>query len=201
LDTRNWLTRAVEILEGKAWVADADLPLTDLIGAADVVHAPLLGSWRVDAAEPLRYPKGRLTASLLAAKYEEVRAEDGREGLPVAEHQTLWWLSRGTAEEADTLLLDAPSESNGVCAQLAFRIERDDVQSLVRPTLLIHARPGQSPASFVERNRNVRRVYEQVCERRQIEPWVHSVCRLVQTALIRLHTRALSPWPDRREIP
>jgi len=194
---QDWLEMAVATLKGTRSIVEADLRLPVLIEAATIVDGFFVGIWAVDTAESIRFPMGGLTAQVLAAKYEEVRATDGREGLPRAEHDTFSWLSRKTIRQIDTVLFDTPCGTDGARARLAIKLLEDGLQNRLVPSLLLEARTVQGCSSPEEHNQRVMRVYDQVDEGEGVVLWIQEVYRLVHRALSRLHTEALSPWAGR----
>lgn len=198
--TQNWLEMAAEILRGKEWVVEADLPLPVLIESATAVEAPFVGCWVIDVADSIPFRRGGLSARILAAKYEEVREQDKREGLPTAELRSLCWVSRKTARQTEAVLFNSPCGGDGVRVRLAIEVQDYGIPKVLVPSLLMEVCAEHEGGSVAEHNGRALLVCAQACESEQIDPWIQEVYRLVHVALSRLHTKAVSTWAGREEI-
>lgn len=182
-----------EIMGGDDWVVEPDVLLPLLIEASSVIDRPFVGRWLVDRSPRVALPEARIRPEDLVQKYEDVRLEDGRPGLPSAKARTLWWLSRNAATQVETVLFEAPEEGADAGLQLAVQIKHDGLQSVLTSSVVFHAhepRPGQTTEAH---NRQALLAFKGISQGDRIG-WITEVRRVVSVALRRLRTQALSLW-------
>ena len=189
---REWLDRVAPIMEGKDWVIEPDMPIPILIEAATVLKKSFRGRWVLDTAKPVTFPDGELSADILAAKYLQVIAADGREGFPGVTSKGSWWVSRSETRETCTILFDRPPNESGPGRRLMIRIENQDIPTVLTPLIVFDVASPAPGRSIEEHNRAVAEEYERILRSSVVSPWLKEVLRLVSEALRRLRTLALA---------
>ena len=185
---------AATILGGEDWVVEVEpgVSLSAAIAAADLFGRAFLGRWVLKVAETIPLPDGDLSAEIIAGKYEERRAEDGRAGLPQAAVRTLWWLRRGAATEIETILFDPRSSVPHENFQLVAQVHRDGLQTRLVLCVLFHAGTEPARCDIESHNRQLRLAYEHPRGREQFDAWCGGVHAVLTRALRRLRTRSLA---------
>jgi hypothetical protein len=191
-----WLDRTAKAMTGEGWVVDPDLPVPDLIEAATVVGKPLSGRWVLSRFEPIPFPERRLAATELVKKYEQVRQEDGRAGLPCARLQDTPWLSRSMPVTVETVLLAGSPNEMTEGAELAIQVLHDGLQTILAPYLLLAASAKKAAGSPSEHNQWVAGTLDRIIQGDSIGPWLDAVRRTLTYAIRRLRTETMGRKPS-----
>jgi hypothetical protein len=192
----DWLAPTARAMEGEDWAAETDLPLCSLIQAATIVGRPFTGRWVLKSFRNIQLPESRIQAADLTSRYEQVRKEDGRPGLPAPMVRSIRWLSRKPFRTSETVILSGSVGQTTEGAELAIQIQHDGLQTIVLQSLLLNANPGSGGNSSDRHNDRIAEILDRVSRAEQIGPWVQEVRQVVYTALRRLRTEGLSPRPD-----
>ncbi|NQU75475.1 MAG: hypothetical protein HQ546_04055, partial [Planctomycetes bacterium] len=187
-----WLAKAAEVLEGEGWVIEPDVEIPVLIEAATLTGRPFVGLWAYEVTEPVTFPEGNLTAEGLAAKYEQVKAENNLPDLHQAKAQRFWWISRGAVRQAEVVTFESPLQQDCMGLRPAVRILSGEFQNGFVPMSLFNTGGPQPEESFRDHNHKVTCAYEWISQRELVDPWPRKVRQLLSLALRRLHTEALS---------
>ncbi|MCY2928057.1 MAG: hypothetical protein NTV86_00910 [Planctomycetota bacterium] len=187
-----WLEQTAEMMEGDDWVAHAKPPIPDLVGAATILNRPFTGRWVLNVLGTIQFPEGLLTAEGLVRKYEQVRNEEGRSGLPVAEARLFHWLSRRMPRTIATVLFIGAADPATEGAELAVQVLQDGLQTILVEHLLFHAvgtlKQGQSAMDY---NNRTTEVLARIGRPERAGPWLRAVRRALSRAIQRLHTEAV----------
>ena len=193
-----WLKASIEAMEGKDWIVEPGISCGVLIDSATVINKPFVGRWVLDTFEPISFREEGLTATGFTKKYEQIRAEDGRSGLPKATDKKLWWISRQTPRNIDTVILDASREKATDGLQLAIQFLDDGLQSILLPSILFDAGKLQGSSSSENNNEAVRHACQRLGQQELIGPWLHEMHRTVNLTLRRLRSEAIGHGRARR---
>ena len=187
-----WRARVIDLIEGDDWVAAPDVDVDLLIQAAEVLEKPFAGRWAIDCADPLVHRDGSLSARSLTDRYERVKQKHFSPSLPRARVRALWWISRGTVTQAETILFDEDSGAETPCAQLAFRVASDAHATVVAPAVLLDAGINEPSRDAVEHNQAAKRIVSQLSQSADHPSWIDRVGAAMRMALRQLHSEALS---------
>jgi len=190
-----WLVKAARLTREEDWVVEADRPIPDLIEAATAVDSPFSGRWLLAGHHALSLPTPGLRGEEIIAKYDQVRAEDGRPGLPCARVGELGWLSRTELRRAETVLFDHPPGRTPPWPQLAIRILSDELHSVLVPSVLFDAGRPEPGEPAEEHNRRALSACREDRLEGEARLWQREVQSVVLRALRRLQTQARSAWP------
>ena len=191
-----WLERTAKAMKGERWVVDPDLPVPDLVEASTVVGKPFSGHWVLSRFEPIPFPERRLSAMELVKKYEQVRQEDGRAGLPCARLQDTPWLSRSTPVTAETVFFAGSPNEMTEGAELAIQVLHDGLQTILAPYLLLAASDKKAAGSPSEHNQWVAGTLHRIMQGDSIGPWLDAVRRTLTYAVRRLRTETMGLRPS-----
>lgn len=191
-----WLERTAKAMAGNKWVVDPDLPVPGLIEAATVVEKPFSGRWVLRRFETIPFPERRLAAAELVKKYEQVRQEDGRAGLPCARLQDTRWLSRSTPVTVETVFFAGSPNEMTEGTEIAIQVLHDGLQTILAPYLLLAASAKKAAASPSEHNRWVAGTLDRIMQGDSIGPWLDAVRGTLTYAIRRLRTETMGHRPS-----
>ena len=183
-----WLVQSALAMRGDGWIAKAEPLLANLVTAAEVVSKPFQGRWVWDSFNPIPFPAGTLAANDLLHKYEQVRQEDGRAGLPAARLQSVTWLSRELPRPMETLLLAGTRSQLTEYVELAIQVLQDGLQTILAPYLIFNAHLGTAAECPGDHNQQVTTYQSRLEHRESIGPWLKEVQRTLIYVLRRLRT-------------
>ena len=199
---RDRLAEVSSVLRGSdPWViagpSQEDLSLA--VQAADAMGAPFCGRWLLERSSPVTFPHGHVDAEIIAAKYENTRAENGPTGLPHASAVSLWWISTERLARTETAVFGADPGGVTPRLQLALEVQHDGLQPVLVRSVYLDAGGPASAARAVERNQEllafVRGEMRQVLE----GSWLRGLKQAVHQVLKRLTSEALSSGKKRQE--
>lgn len=130
-----WLTVCREKMRTPCWVATSELPPSSLVAAAAQMEIPFRGRWLVTSLPPLTCRGSTISASMIAAKYKEIRSPEHEQRLPPARPTGLWSISEGGCSRKTAVLFtsDAPG------FELVLSIGQDGYETVVTPLKVFSA--------------------------------------------------------------
>lgn len=193
------LARIAKLLNENACVIAPSSPTEEVLAlgiqAATVLDKRFVGRWLLERSKPVPCPEGALTTERIAAKFEEIRAEDGRKGLSPARAQALWWITDGTVHKTETVVFgdDPRPDLPGLCSTIeAFH---DGLQDVLVRSVFFDAGTGDPDHTPAEHNRTLLEAFDRLYRQETSNAWLRGLNRVINHALQRLRTEALALRP------
>lgn len=140
-----------------------------------------------------------MSASAVAAKYEQVKAERDPTGMPRGREENVWWVSPQEVCRASVVLFPPTEEPSPGLLTPAIRVLRRDLQCVLLPCVLFDAGwPNQEgpPAAHTRHNRALRRALDGCPGAEDAASWPGKLQQTVKLAIRRLGTQSLAPRPE-----
>ncbi|MCO6438544.1 MAG: hypothetical protein J5J06_15745 [Phycisphaerae bacterium] len=198
-ETFERLARIAKLLKENRCVIATSAPTEERLAfgiqAAAVLDMKFQGLWLLERSKPVPCPEAALTAEKIAAKFEEIRAEDGRMGLSPARVQALWWITDGRVRETETVVFGGDSRSR--LPRLCSTIEafHDGLQNVLVRSVLFDAGTGDPGHTPAEHNRTLLEAFDGLYRHETSNSWLRGLNRVINHTLQRLRTEALALRP------
>lgn len=184
------LASCAEILEGENWVVEPDIPMATIIRAASAVGKRFRGRWLIRMLKPVSFNHGPVSADMIAARYEQVRAENTGHALPPAKTATLSWLSREEVRQVETVMVGQPLDGTHDGQQIALQVLHDGIQPVAVPAVLLDADGPNLNGPPVEHNNRVLLALERIEQSDLTGSWQRRILHFILLAVQRLLTEA-----------
>ncbi len=184
------LARCAEILAGDNWVAEPDIPLATIVRAASVLGKRFRGRWLIRMLKPVPFQHGRVSADMIAARYDKVRTEHVGLSLPPAKTATLHWVSRDQVRQVETVTIGRPLGGTHDGQHIAVQVLHDGIQPMIVPAVLLDASPSDADGPPDEHNDRVLMALGRMEQSDLAGSWQRRVLHFVLLAVRRLLTEA-----------
>jgi len=193
------LARVAKLLQGNTCVIAPSSPTEEALAlgiqAATVLDKRFQGRWLLERSKSVPCPEGVLSAEKIAAKFEEIRAVDGRAGLSPARAQALWWITEGRVRKTETVVFgdDPRSDLPRLCSTIeSFH---DGLQDVLVRSVFFDAGTGDPGHTPAEHNRTLLEAFDRLYRQETSNAWLRGLNRVINHALQRLRTKALALRP------
>lgn len=189
LETKRIKTCA-QFLREKSCLIKADIPIEQIIKTATITRKPFSGRYLIKTLQT-QSSRVRLDPEAITKRYELLRKENGKQGLPRAVTEQLVKISRtGTHESAYIAFGDG--KSNDVKGlQMVLQILPGDLGTVVTPMILFDWRDVLPAETFQEGNERAEKALAHIRNNASSDPCLSAVYRAAKYTLRRILTEKL----------
>lgn len=147
----NVLARNAELVKNKNFVIEPDISIQHITDSANIIGKEFIGRYIIKRLQQEPCGSVGLTAEAIAEKYNMVRKSPGKEGLPPAITERVWWISREDVDEIDIVAFGDGQTNTVKGLQFALQISSGDMSTVVFPLIIFDWRVA-SKSQFMEEN-------------------------------------------------
>lgn len=175
------------------------VPLSTLIGAADIVGAEFVGCWLLWLGSWSIIESRDVDICAIRRKYLALRQQGSGPTLPSTRARRITVISRGGIMETAVLPFSLKKRVRGMRAQLWFQVERGPSECQVRPMLAVNIRKASHSHSLKEHNDQVLRLFEENWSKPEESHECESLMNVMRDVMRRVATDGLRMQSARRE--
>jgi hypothetical protein len=188
----NNLGEAADLVRGENWVIEPDIPIEHVIESANVIGKRLIGRYAMRLEAPQSCCRVLLTPEMIAEKYERVRRESGKKGLPGATTERVWWISREGYDEVQLVPFGDGATNTIKGLQFAVQVSCVELDTVVTPVVLFDWRAVLPGETVEEGNKRACAALRRIGDEALSNSYLGAVEHSVRLALRRLVTEKRS---------
>jgi hypothetical protein len=188
----NNLGEAADLVRGENWVIEPDIPIEHVIESANVIGKRLIGRYAMRLEAPQSCCRVLLTPEMIAEKYERVRRESGKKGLPGATTERVWWISREGYDEVQLVPFGDGATNTIKGLQFAVQVSCVELDTVVTPVVLFDWRAVLPGETVEEGNKRACAALRRIGDEALSNSYLGAVDHSVRLALRRLVTEKRS---------
>lgn len=189
LKTRKIKTCA-QIVREKQCLIDPDIPIEQIIDSAAIIGKSFSGRYLIKALQP-ETSRLRLDPETITKKYELIRKENGRQGLPSATTERLVRISRAGIHESEYIVFRDGKTNNGKGLQMVLQTLPGDFGTVITPMVIFDWRDARPEETVQERNESAEKALNNIRRNASSDPYLSAVYRAAKYALRRILTEKL----------
>jgi len=188
----NNLGEAANLVRGENWVIEPDIPIEHVIESANVIGKRFIGRYAMRLEPPQSCYRVLLTPEMIAEKYERVRRESGKKGLPGATTERVWWISREGYDEVQLVPFGDGAINTIKGLQFAVQVSCVELDTAVTPVVLFDWRAVLPGETVEEGNERASGALKHIKKKALSNPYLSAVHVALKQALERLVTQKRS---------
>jgi len=164
--------------------------MATIVRAASVLGKRFRGRWLIRMLKPVPFQHGRVSADMIAGRYDKVRTERAGLSLPPAKTAALHWVSRDRVRQVETVTIGRSLDETHDGQQIAVQVLYDGIQPMIVPAVLLDASPSDTDGPPDEHYDRVLMVLGRMEQSDLAGSWQRRVLHFVLQAVRRLLTEA-----------
>jgi len=184
------IEEGIKIINGKQYLLDPDIPIEQIISSATIIGKSFSGRYLIKTL-PSENSRVKLDPETIQKKYELIRKENGKKGLPSATTEQLVMISRAGTHESAYIAFGDGTTNDVRALQMVLQILPADLGTVVTPMILFDWRDVPPEKTVQEGNKKAEKALNNIRNDASSNPYLSAVYRAAIYAVRRILTEKL----------